>query len=37
MSLLMEQSFKTVQELNRYRKELSRSMAAAGDTAPVAS
>jgi hypothetical protein len=26
-----------VQELNRYRKELSRSMAAAGDTAPVAS
>jgi hypothetical protein len=36
MSLLMEQSFKTVQELNRYRKELSRSMAAAGDTAPVA-
>ena len=37
MSLLMEQSFKTVQELKRYRKELSRSMAAAGDTAPVAS
>ena len=37
MSLLMEQSFKTVQELNSYRKELSRSMAAAGDTAPVAS
>jgi hypothetical protein len=37
MSLLMEQSFKTVQELNRYRKELSRGMAAAGGTAPVAS
>ena len=37
MSLLMEQSFKTVQELNRYRKSLSRGMAAAGGTAPVAS
>ena len=37
MSLLMEQSFKTVQELNRYRKELSRGMAAAGVTTPVAS
>ena len=37
MSLLMEQSFKTVQELNRYRKELSRGMAATGGTAPVAS
>jgi hypothetical protein len=37
MSLLMEQSFKTVQELNRYRKELSRGMAAAGGAAPVAS
>jgi hypothetical protein len=37
MSLLMEQSFKTVQELNRYRKELSRGMAAPGGTAPVAS
>jgi hypothetical protein len=37
MSLLMEQSFKTVQELNRYRKELSRGMAAAGGTVPVAS
>ena len=28
MSLLMNQSFKTVQELNRYRKELSREIAA---------
>ena len=37
MSLLMEQSFKTVQELNRYRKALSRGMAAAGVTTPVAS
>ncbi|NMM09700.1 MAG: ferritin-like domain-containing protein [Polaromonas sp.] len=27
LSLLMEQSFKTVQELNRYRKELNREMA----------
>jgi hypothetical protein len=34
MSLLMEQSFKTVQELNRYRKELSRELAATGSPAP---
>ena len=37
MSLLMEQSFKTVQELNRYRKSLSRDMTPATWTAPVAS
>jgi hypothetical protein len=37
MSLLMEQSFKTVQELNRYRKSLSRDMTPATGTAPVAS
>jgi hypothetical protein len=37
MSLLMEQSFKTVQELNRYRKSLSRDMTHATGTAPVAS
>jgi hypothetical protein len=38
MSLLMNQSFKTVQELNRYRKELSREMAASAmtDTKPQA-
>ena len=29
MSLLLERSFKTVQELNRYRKELARELAAA--------
>ena len=34
MSLLMEQSFKTVQELNRYRKEISRELAATGSPAP---
>ena len=33
MSLLMNRSFKTVQELNRYRKELSREIA--GTIAPV--
>ena len=37
MSLLMEQSFKTVQELNRYRKSLSRDMTPATGTTPVAS
>jgi len=37
MSLLMEQSFKTVQELNRYRKSLSREMTPVTGTAPVAS
>ena len=37
MSLLMEQSFKTVQELNRYRKSLSRDMTPATGTASVAS
>ncbi|MCX7243553.1 MAG: ferritin-like domain-containing protein [Polaromonas sp.] len=37
MSLLMEQSFKTVQELNRYRKSLSREMTPATGTTPVAS
>jgi len=36
MSLLMNQSFKTVQELNRYRKELSREIAASVAPAPVA-
>jgi hypothetical protein len=34
MSLLMEQSFKTVQDLNRYRKELSREIAASVSPAP---
>ena len=28
MSLLLDRSFKTVQELNRYRKELSKELAA---------
>ena len=37
MSLLMEQSLKTVQELNRYRKSLSRDMTPATGTTPVAS
>ena len=37
MSLLMEQSFKTVQELNRYRKSLSRDMTPATGTTPVSS
>ena len=37
MSLLMEQSFKTVQELKRYRKSLSRDMTPATGTTPVAS
>ena len=36
MSLLMNQSFKTVQELNRYRKELGREIAGAIATAPKA-
>ena len=36
MSLLMNQSFKTVQELNRYRKELSREIAGAIAIAPKA-
>jgi hypothetical protein len=36
MSLLMNQSFKTVQELNRYRKDLSREIAASVAPAPVA-
>ena len=33
MSLLMDRSFKTVQELNRYRKELQAGLASGG-TAP---
>ena len=36
MSLLMNQSFKTVQELNRYRKELGREIAGAIALAPAA-
>jgi hypothetical protein len=32
MSLLLENSFKTVQDLNRYRKELNKSVASAGNT-----
>jgi hypothetical protein len=36
MSLLMNQSFKTVQELNRYRKELGREIAGAIAVAPTA-
>ena len=35
MSLLMEQKFKSVQDLNRYRKELGREIAAAAETQPV--
>ena len=37
MSLLLEQKFKTVQDLNRYRKELTREIAAAAavETLPV--
>jgi len=37
MSLLMNQSFKTVQELNRYRKDLSREIAASVAAPPVTS
>jgi len=33
LSLLMDRSFKTVQELNRYRKELAASLAAANPAA----
>jgi hypothetical protein len=35
MSLLLEQKFKSVQDLNRYRKELTREMAAATETLPA--
>ena len=35
MSLLLEQKFKTVQDLNRYRKELTREIAAAAETLPA--
>ncbi len=35
MSLLMEQKFKSVQDLNRYRKELTREIAAAVETQPA--
>jgi len=35
MSLLLEQKFKTVQDLNRYRKELTREIAAAAEVLPV--
>jgi hypothetical protein len=35
MSLLLEQKFKTVQDLNRYRKELTRQIAAAAETLPA--
>jgi hypothetical protein len=35
MSLLMEQKFKSVQDLNRYRKELNREIAAAAETLPA--
>lgn len=35
MSLLLEQKFKTVQDLNRYRKELTREIAAAAEPLPV--
>jgi len=35
MSLLMEQKFKSVQDLNRYRKELGREIAAAAETLPA--
>jgi hypothetical protein len=36
MSLLLNQSFKTVQDLNRYRKELNREAAAPADATPHA-
>ena len=35
MSLLLEQKFKTVQDLNRYRKELTREIAAAAEAPPA--
>jgi hypothetical protein len=35
MSLLLEQKFKTVQDLNRYRKELTREIAAAAEAQPA--
>ncbi|NQW80357.1 MAG: ferritin-like domain-containing protein [Polaromonas sp.] len=35
MSLLLEQKFKTVQDLNRYRKELTREIAAAAEPQPA--
>jgi len=35
MSLLMEQKFKSVQDLNRYRKELTREIAAAAEPQPA--
>ena len=35
MSLLLEQKFKSVQDLNRYRKELNREIAAAEETLPA--
>ena len=35
MSLLLEQKFKTVQDLNRYRKELTREIAAAAEALPA--
>jgi hypothetical protein len=37
MSLLMDRSFKTVQELNRYRKEVTAALAAAAAAAAAAS
>jgi hypothetical protein len=38
MSLLMEHSFKTLQDLNRYRKELNKAVASnSGTTAPSVS
>ena len=37
MSLLMDRSFKSVQELNRYRKELTASLAQAGGAGPAPS
>ena len=36
MSLLMERSFASVQELNRYRKEVTLALAAAAKDAPLA-
>jgi hypothetical protein len=35
MSLLMDRSFKTVQELNRYRKELTASLAGGAVAQPA--
>jgi len=37
MSLLMDRSFKSVQELNRYRKEIAATLVAGGGAGPTPS